>query len=134
MPTNAYFAKQYTRFTKGSTISCVYVQLYNSIEVQCLQSFQEILESAESFAHIYLTKTAIKNLPSSLKYLAGLLTMFLNLCSNLVSLSNSIAKLNLLSMLDCSGCRRLTKIPNNIGSLSSLTKLLLQESSIMNLP
>ncbi|GAU51839.1 hypothetical protein TSUD_416220 [Trifolium subterraneum] len=99
-----------------------------------LQTFPEILEPAESFTHINLTNTAIKDLPSSLEHLVGLQRLKLKLCSNLVSLPNSIVKLSLLSHLDCSGCCRLTEIPNNIGCLSSLTELSLQGSSIVNLP
>jgi hypothetical protein len=39
-----------------------------------LQSFPDILEPAETFVHISLTKTAIKELPSSLGNLVGLQT------------------------------------------------------------
>lgn len=99
-----------------------------------LSTFPEILEPSESFAHVNLTKTAIKDLPSSLEFLVGLQTLRLRLCSNLVSLPNGIVNLNRLSLLDCSDCCRLTGIPNNIGHLSSLTELSLQESSIVNLP
>ena len=99
-----------------------------------LKTFPEILEPAETFFHINLTKTAIKELPSSLEYLVGLQTLCLKLCSDLVSLPNSIVNLNNLYVLDCSGCCNLTEIPNNIGSLSSLRELSLQESSIVNLP
>ncbi|KAJ1387135.1 Leucine-rich repeat 3 [Sesbania bispinosa] len=99
-----------------------------------LKSFPEILEPAESFAQISLTKTAIKELPSSLDYLAGLGTLRLNLCSDLESLPNSIVNLNHLSELDCSGCGKLTEIPNDIGRMSSLKEFSLQGSSIVNLP
>jgi hypothetical protein len=99
-----------------------------------LKTFPEILERAETFVHINLTKTAIKELPSSLEYLVGLQTLCLKLCSDLVSLPNSIVNLNYLSELDCSGCHSLTEIPNNIGSLSSLRELSLQESNIVSLP
>lgn len=99
-----------------------------------LSTFPEILEPSESFAHVNLTKTAIKDLPSSLEFLVGLQTLRLRLCSNLVSLPNGIVNLNRLSLLDFSDCCRLTGIPNNIGHLSSLTELSPQESSIVNLP
>ncbi|CAJ2676030.1 unnamed protein product [Trifolium pratense] len=85
-----------------------------------LKTFPEILEPAETFVHINLTKTTIKELPSSLEYLVGLQTLCLKLCSDLVSLPNSVVNLNYLSELDCSGCCSLTEIPSNIGSLSSL--------------
>ncbi|XP_057421827.1 disease resistance protein RPV1-like [Lotus japonicus] len=99
-----------------------------------LKTFPEILEPAESFAHINLTKTAIKELPSSLDNLIGLRTLRLNLCSDLESLPNSIANLSLLSELDCSGCGKLTKIPNDIGCLSSLREWSLHDSGVVSLP
>jgi len=99
-----------------------------------LKTFPEILEPAGNFVHINLTKTAIKELPSSLENLVGLQTLCLKLCTELVSLPNSTVNLNYLSKLDCSGCCSLTEIPNNIGSLSSLRKLSLQESNIVSLP
>ncbi|KAK2385567.1 disease resistance protein RPV1 [Trifolium repens] len=99
-----------------------------------LKIFPEILEPAENFVHINLTRTAIKELPSSLEYLVGLQSLCLKLCTELVSLPNSIVNLSHLSELDCSGCRSLTEIPNNIGGLSSLRKFSLQESNIVNLP
>ncbi|KAJ1421796.1 Leucine-rich repeat 3 [Sesbania bispinosa] len=99
-----------------------------------LKRFPEILEPTESFVHISLTKTAIKELPSSLDYLVGLRTLRLNLCNDLESLPNSIVNLNHLSELDCSGCGKLTEIPNDIGRMSSLKEFSLQGSSIVNLP
>jgi hypothetical protein len=99
-----------------------------------LKIFPEILEPAETFVHINLTRTAIKELPSSLENLVGLQILLLKLCSELVSIPNSIVNLNHLSELDCSGCCSLEDIPNNIGCLSSLRKLSLKGSSIVNLP
>jgi Leucine-rich repeat (LRR) protein len=92
-----------------------------------LKTFPEILEPAETFVHINLTKTAIKELPSSLDYLVGLQTLCLKLCTELVSLPNSIVNLNHLSKLDCSGCSSLIEIPNNIRCLSSLREISLHE-------
>ncbi|WJX48348.1 hypothetical protein P8452_34926 [Trifolium repens] len=99
-----------------------------------LKTFPEILEPSETFSHINLTKTAIKELPSSLKYLVGLRNLCLNLCCDLMSLPNSIVNLKQLSHLDCSGCKSLTEIPKNIGFMPSLKELSLQKSSIVNLP
>ncbi|XP_027343242.1 disease resistance-like protein DSC1 [Abrus precatorius] len=99
-----------------------------------LRTFPEILDPAESFALISLTKTAIKELPSSLEKLVGLQTLQLNLCKDLELLPNSISKATLLSKLDLSGCDKLSEIPSNIGHLSSLRELSLRESGIVNLP
>ncbi|GAU12881.1 hypothetical protein TSUD_73680 [Trifolium subterraneum] len=88
-----------------------------------LKIFPEILEPAETFVHINLIRTAIKELPSSLEYLVGLQTLRLNLCTELVSLPNSIVNLNHLSELDCSGCCSIVNLPESIAHLSSLKSL-----------
>ncbi|XLU54349.1 hypothetical protein S245_048997 [Arachis hypogaea] len=99
-----------------------------------LKTLPEIMEPAESFAHMNLVKTTIKEIPSSLAYLVGLQTLQLNLCKDLEFLPNSIGNLNLLSKLDFSGCEKLSELPSDIGNLSSLRKLSLHESSIVDLP
>ncbi|PNX92059.1 TIR-NBS-LRR resistance protein [Trifolium pratense] len=125
-----------------------------------LRTFPDILESAESFTHINLTKTAIKELPSSLHHLFGLKELNLQSCTKLKTLPSSIGNLSKLRKLDltycesletfpssifklklteldfegCSMLRTFPEIPNNIGRLSSLTKLSLQGSNIVNLP
>ncbi|XP_061345105.1 disease resistance protein Roq1-like [Gastrolobium bilobum] len=99
-----------------------------------LRNFPEILEPAESFAHLRFTKTAIKEIPSSLEYLVGLQTLSMNLCRDLQFLPNSIGNLTLLSQLDFSGCDKLSEIPSDIGRLSLLRELSLSGSGIVNLP
>ncbi|KAG2411111.1 TMV resistance protein [Vigna angularis] len=99
-----------------------------------LRTFPEITEKAQTFSHINLTETAIKDLPSSFGNLVNLRSLQLNKCRDLESLPNSIVNLKHLCKLDCSGCFKLTEIPTHIGSLSSLMELSLSESGIVNLP
>ncbi|KAG2411116.1 TMV resistance protein [Vigna angularis] len=99
-----------------------------------LKTFPEITEQAQTFAHINLTETAIKDLPSSFGNLINLRSLQLNKCRDLELLPNSIVNLKHLCKLDCSGCAKLTEIPTHIGSLSSLMELSLSESGIVNLP
>ncbi|MED6204482.1 hypothetical protein PIB30_009489 [Stylosanthes scabra] len=99
-----------------------------------LTGLPEILEAAKSIALLRLTKAAVQELPSSLDNLVGLTTLCLSLCSDLELLPDTIVNLNLLSDLDCSGCARLTKVPYNIGRLSSLRELSLQGSGIVSIP
>lgn len=68
-------------------------------------------------SHISLTKTTIKELPSSLDYLVGLQTLRLNSCRDIELLPNNIGNVNLLSKLDFSGCDKLSEIPIDIGRL-----------------
>ena len=98
------------------------------------RTFPEITESAQTFAHINLTNTAVKELPSSFGNLANLRSLQLNRCTNLESLPNSIVNLKHLCKLDCSGCAKLTEIPTHIGLLSSLMELSLSVTGIVNLP
>ncbi|KAL9330275.1 hypothetical protein ACSQ67_005278 [Phaseolus vulgaris] len=99
-----------------------------------LRSFPEITEPAHTFAHINLTCTAVKELPSSFGNLVNLRSLELQECIDLESLPNSIVNLKLLSKLDCSGCAKLTEIPRHIGRLTSLLELSLRDSRIVNLP
>ncbi|XP_052736506.1 protein SUPPRESSOR OF npr1-1, CONSTITUTIVE 1-like [Vigna angularis] len=99
-----------------------------------LRTFPEITEQTQTFSHINLKETAIKELPSSFGNLVNLRSLQLNKCTDLESLPNSIVNLKHLCKLDCSGCAKLTEIPTHIGSLSSLMELSLSESGIVNLP
>ena len=99
-----------------------------------LRTFPEITEPAHTFAHINLTCTAVKELPSSFGNLVNLRSLELQECIDLESLPNSIVNLKLLSKLDCSGCAKLTEIPRHIGRLTSLLELSLRDSRIVNLP
>ncbi|XP_014509923.1 TMV resistance protein N-like isoform X2 [Vigna radiata var. radiata] len=99
-----------------------------------LRTFPEITEPAQTLAHINLTHTAVKELPSSFDNLAKLRSLQLNRCTDLESLPNSIVNLKLLCKLDCSECAKLKEIPAHIGSMSSLMELSLSESGIVNLP
>ncbi|KAL9330280.1 hypothetical protein ACSQ67_005283 [Phaseolus vulgaris] len=99
-----------------------------------LRTFPEITEPAHTFAHINLTSTAIKELPSSFGNLVNLRSLELQGCIDLESLPNSIVNLKLLSKLDCSGCAKLTEIPRHIGRLTSLMELSLCDSGIVKLP
>ncbi|XP_022640879.1 TMV resistance protein N-like [Vigna radiata var. radiata] len=99
-----------------------------------LRTFPEIMEPTQTFVHIDLTKTLIKELPSSFGNLVKLRSLQLNSCSALESLPNSIVNLKHLCKLDCSGCYKLTEIPRHIGRLTSLVELSLSESGIVSLP
>ncbi|KAK7320102.1 hypothetical protein RJT34_04836 [Clitoria ternatea] len=99
-----------------------------------LRNFSEIMEPAESFADLRLTKTAIQKLPSSLDNLAGIQNLQLNLCRDFEFVPKSISNVTLLSKIDFSGCEKLSAIPSNIGRLSLLGELSLHGTGIVTLP
>ncbi|XP_034675717.1 disease resistance protein RPV1-like [Vitis riparia] len=75
----------------------------------------------ENLRELHLNKTAIKELPSSIKYLNRLEVLNLYGCKNLVTLPESICNLCFLEVLDVSDCSKLHKLPQNLGRLKSLT-------------
>jgi len=126
-----------------------------------LEELPEIEETMENLKVLILDETAIKELlSSSLHHLVGLEELSLRNCKQLKTIPSSIGNLSKLLKLDLTYCvsletfpnsifrLKLTKlhlrgcsmlstfpeIPSNIGRLSSLTKISLQGSSILNLP
>ncbi|XP_034675714.1 disease resistance protein RPV1-like isoform X2 [Vitis riparia] len=85
-----------------------------------LQYFPEILENMENLRVLHLNKTAIKELPSSIKHLNRLEVLNLDGCENLVTLPESICDLCFLEVLDVGYCSKLHKLPQNLGRLQSL--------------
>ncbi|XP_034674575.1 disease resistance protein RPV1-like [Vitis riparia] len=88
-----------------------------------LRYFPEILENMENLRVLHLNKTAIKELPSSIKHLNRLEVLNLDSCENLVTLPESICDLCFLEVLDVSYCSKLHKLPQNLGRLQSLKHL-----------
>ncbi|KAL5845750.1 hypothetical protein ACOSQ3_009274 [Xanthoceras sorbifolium] len=126
-----------------------------------LKTFPEISEIMERLEELDLFGTAIKQLPLSIENLNGLLTLDLSCCENLEMLPSSICNLRFLwdlnvFELNCCGYSGLTlpalsgllhslrklslknchmtEIPDDIGSLSSLEELYLNENDFETLP
>ncbi|KAG4122882.1 hypothetical protein ERO13_D11G295925v2 [Gossypium hirsutum] len=111
-----------------------------------LEIFPEILETMESLRDLDLSGTTLKELPSSIENLIGLIELSLNNCENLVCLPDSFYKLKSLEIVDICGFSNLvvenllTAIggrpvkQKDIVGLSSLYRLDLSESNLENLP
>lgn len=69
-----------------------------------LESFPEILQDMESLRKLYLNRTAIKELPSSIQRLRGFQYLFLKNCKNPVNLPESIYNLISLTTLIVKCC------------------------------
>uniref|UniRef100_A0A6N2LX49 Uncharacterized protein n=1 Tax=Salix viminalis TaxID=40686 RepID=A0A6N2LX49_SALVM len=70
----------------------------------------------------------------SVRHLEKLVHLSLKECEMLNNLPESICNLKYLETLDISGCSSLEKLPENLGAMESLTELLANETSIMELP
>ena len=88
-----------------------------------LKSFPEIREDMENLRELYLDRTAIQELPSSIRSLIGLQDLQLSNCSNLVKLPDSICNLRFLNYLNVNLCSKLDKFPLNLGNLQCLEYL-----------
>ena len=88
-----------------------------------LKSFPEIREDMENLRELYLDRTAIQELPSSIRSLKGLQDLQLSNCSNLVKLPDNICNLTFLNYLNVNLCSKLDKFPQNLGNLQCLEYL-----------
>ncbi|XP_057973796.1 disease resistance-like protein DSC1 [Malania oleifera] len=121
-----------------------------------LQTFPKVSSNMPHLWELSLEGTSIKELPPSIEYLSGLLSLDLEKCKNLKFLPSSICALRSLEILNLSGCSKLVElfplsnlsslrvlcardcklltIPNDIGCLSSLWQLNLGYNNFIALP
>lgn len=147
-----------TRLESLPTSICRLRSLRYLILYDCsnLETFPNILEPMEHLQLLDLGKTGIRRLTSSVDNLIGLQWLNLEFCENFEFLSNNISNLNHLKeifLYGCSklkifpslvglhsmttldlGCCKISNIPNEIGSLSSLKSLILRENSFERIP
>ena len=99
-----------------------------------LKKLPEIQENMESLKELFLDDTGLRELPSSIEHLNGLVLLKLKNCKRLASLPESICKLTSLQTLTLSGCSELKKLPDDMGSLQCLLKLKANGSGIQEVP
>ncbi|KAL6328608.1 hypothetical protein AAG906_003293 [Vitis piasezkii] len=84
-----------------------------------LKKLPEIQENMESLKELFLDDTGLRELPSSIEHLNGLVLLKLKNCKRLASLPESICKLTSLQTLTLSGCSELKKLPDDMGAYNS---------------
>ncbi|XP_057968483.1 TMV resistance protein N-like isoform X2 [Malania oleifera] len=99
-----------------------------------LQTFPEVSSNMPHLWELSLQGTSIKELPPSIKYLSGLVSLDLKECKNLECLPSSICMLRSLETLTLSGCSKLAKLPEDMGSLECLVGLYADRTAINQLP
>ncbi|ONH91366.1 hypothetical protein PRUPE_8G110000 [Prunus persica] len=88
----------------------------NSRGCRMLEHFPELLlVRMEGLTFLDLSTTAIRELPSSIRYLIRLEMLFLKECENLTNLPCSIYELKDLLSVNLSGCRNLSTLPKWTG-------------------
>ncbi|XP_028964882.2 TMV resistance protein N-like isoform X2 [Malus domestica] len=94
----------------------------------------EFVRPMENLLELYLDKTAVEELPSSIECLTGLTLLNLRDCRNLSSLASSTCQLRSLKSLNLSGCSKLEELPKNLGNMVCLKELDVGGTSINDLP
>ena len=83
---------------------------------------------------LFLDGTTIKELPSSIQHLSGLVLLNLRECKSLAILPHGICKLKSLHSLILYGCSKLDNLSEGLGSLQGLEKLEAAGIAIKELP
>ena len=99
-----------------------------------LKKLPEIQENMDSLEELWLDETGLRELPSSIEHLNGLVLLNLGECTSLESLPSCIFKLKSLRTLILSKCLRLKKLPEIPENMDSLEELLLDETGLRELP
>ena len=110
------------------------LEILNLSSCSELKEFPDIQGNMEHLLELHLASTAIKELPSSIGDITGLVLLDMKRCKNLKSLPASICKLESLEYLFLSGCSKLENFPEIKENMESLKELLLDGTSIETLP
>ncbi|KAM1708911.1 hypothetical protein COP1_001862 [Malus domestica] len=116
-----------------SSIHMGSLQTLNLSGCSMLEKFPDISDVMKKLSRLYLDKTAIKELPSSINKLTGLTVLDLSRCRELKSLPSSI-HMGSLQTLNLSGCSNLEQFPDISGVMEKLSELYLNETAIKELP
>ena len=87
-----------------------------------------------SLMRLDFSRTAIKELPSSIEFLTGLEVLVLEDCKKFVLLPSTVCSLKSLMSLILSRCPNFVNLPENLGDLQNLYHLRLEGTAIEVLP
>ncbi|CAN6555719.1 unnamed protein product [Malus baccata var. baccata] len=97
--------------------SLQYLYLSGSSNVKKIPEFGEQMKNVSV---IYLDRTAIEKIPSSIAHLVGLNSLSISDCKNLLNLPRAICNLKSLTYLNVMGCSKLDKLPGDMDHLKDL--------------
>ncbi|XP_048421094.1 disease resistance protein RPV1 isoform X2 [Pyrus x bretschneideri] len=116
-----------------SSIRMKSLKTINLYGCSSLEKFPEISEVIEGLKVLDLSRSKIKELPSSINNLRGLNHLKLNSCKELKSLPSSLCQLKSLGRLSLSGCTKFEVFPSIEENMEGLRDLLLDGTSIKEL-
>ncbi|XP_068328929.1 disease resistance protein RPV1-like [Pyrus communis] len=116
-----------------SSIRMKSLKTLNLYRCWSLEKFPEISEEIEGLKGLDLSRSKIKEMPSSINNLTGLIHLNLENCKELKSLPSSICQLKSLVSLFISGCTQFELFPSIKEDMEGLRELFLDGTSIKEL-
>ncbi|XP_030955396.1 protein SUPPRESSOR OF npr1-1, CONSTITUTIVE 1-like [Quercus lobata] len=113
------------------------LKLLESLDLFGCSNFDELPENLgniKGLKRLYLSGTAIKELPLSIGCLTSLTSLNISDCKKFVHLPGTICSLKSLESLDLSGCSNFDNLPKNLGNVKGLKRLDLSGTSIKEVP
>ncbi|KAM3233068.1 TMV resistance protein N-like [Capsicum annuum] len=117
-----------------SSIQMESLESLNLCGCEKLEALPEIKGNMESLSELLLGCTAIRELPSSIGSLLGIILLDFHSCENLVRLPASVSKMKKLKVLILKGCSNLSTLPESLGDLEELEQLYAGNTAIWQLP
>jgi len=114
-------------------ISLEALEIFNLGSCSRLKKFPKIVGNMPRLPKLCLSGTAIKDLSLSTDHLTGIIKMDLRYYKILSSLSNGCCLMS-LKILNLTGCSQLNELPENLGNIKGLEKLLVSGTAITGLP
>ncbi|PHU14929.1 hypothetical protein BC332_16134 [Capsicum chinense] len=117
-----------------SSIQMESLESLNLCGCEKLEALPEIKGNMESLSELLLGCTAIRELPSSIGSLLGIILLDFHSCENLVRLPASVSKMKKMKVLILKGCSNLSTLPESLGDLEELEQLYAGNTAIWQLP
>ncbi|CAL2276094.1 unnamed protein product [Prunus armeniaca] len=85
-----------------------------------VKKIPEFGEHMQNLKMIFISESAIEQIPSSIEHLVGLHYLSISKCKSLLGLPSAICKLKSLTSLNMPGCSKVDKLPGEMGCLEEL--------------
>ncbi|XP_050108272.1 disease resistance protein RUN1-like [Malus sylvestris] len=118
----------------ASIFKLKYLGDLNLTDSSKFEDFPEILEPMRNLKYLWLSGTAVKELPESIERLFGLRRIELQYCNRLLSLPSSIFKLKYLGELDLTSSSQFKDFPEILEPMGNLKYLWLNGTAVKDLP
>ena len=99
-----------------------------------LERLPENVGNSESIEKLDVSRTAIREVPSSIGHLTNLALLGIRDCKSLMCLPSTIFNLKFLKYVNISGCSKLERLPEIVGNGESVEELDVSGTAIRKVP